>query len=82
MVAPGLSEPFSSASSIIATATRSFTLPVGLNDSIFTSTSASKPSVKLFNLTIGVFPIASVMLSNTPLFNSGIFAIIFILLLY
>ena len=42
MVAPGLSEPFSSASSIIATATRSFTLPVGLNDSILEAFTGTK----------------------------------------
>ena len=71
-----LSNPSFSAVSIKFTAIRSLMLLTGLKDSTFTSTSASNPSVNLFNLTRGVFPIASVISLAMPLFNSGMFTII------
>ena len=44
MTEPGFSRPFSSASSIMALATRSFTEPAGLKYSSFASTFAFRPS--------------------------------------
>ena len=62
IVAPGFRSPLSSASSIIASATRSLTLPPGLNDSIFAIIGCSSPfkEENLFNSNKGVFPISSV----------------------
>ena len=62
MVAPGFRIPFSSASSIIARATRSFTLPAGLKYSSFPISLAFNPllALKLENSNRGVFPTRSV----------------------
>ncbi|MBT9162661.1 MAG: hypothetical protein DDT27_01220 [Dehalococcoidia bacterium] len=67
-----LISPFSSASTIIDTPMRSFTLLMGLKDSSFATTSASNPSVMRFNLTSGVFPISSVESRAMPLVSLGI----------
>ena len=60
MTEPSLRKPFSSASSIIALAILSFTLPAGLKYSSLTSTVASRPSsFSIFvTSTSGVFPIS------------------------
>ena len=67
--------PSFSASSINDTATLSFTLLTGLNDSIFTSTFASIPSASLLIFTSGVFPIVSVISFAIGFFNISIFSI-------
>ena len=66
MTEPSFNRPFSSASSIIAFAIRSFTLPAGLKYSSFTRTVASSPSsFSMFaTSTSGVFPISP----NVPLY--------------
>src|SRR5262245_5612907 len=58
-VAPGLSTPRRSASSIMATAMRSFTLPPGLSDSSLPSTVAPPGRGRWFSRTRGVAPISS-----------------------
>src|SRR4029453_9172508 len=58
-VAPGLSTPRRSASSIMATAMRSFTLPPGLSDSSLPSTVAPPGRGMWFSRTSGVAPISS-----------------------
>ena len=57
---PSFRIPFSSASSIIAFATRSFTLPAGFRYSSFTRIVASSPSSfsRFIGSTSGVFPIS------------------------
>ena len=62
----GLSRPFSSASSIIAFAILSFTLPAGLKYSSFAKIFADKlfSFSKLFSSKRGVPPISSVIRSN------------------
>ncbi len=60
---PSFSSPFFSASSIIATPIRSFTLERGLKDSILTTTSAGFPLFILFRRTSGVFPMVFVISS-------------------
>src|SRR5262245_5906716 len=58
-VAPGLSTPRRSASSIIPTAVRSLTLPPGLSDSIFPSTTAPPAFGRRLSRTSGVPPTTS-----------------------
>src|SRR4029453_12442228 len=58
-MAPGLSTPRRSASSIMATAMRSFTLPPGLSDSSLPSTVAPPGRGMWFSRTRGVAPISS-----------------------
>src|SRR5512143_2792765 len=58
-VAPGLSAPRRSASSTMASAIRSFTLPPGLSDSILASTVAPPGFGIRFSRTSGVAPISS-----------------------
>ena len=72
-VAPGLINPFFSASSIIFFAIRSFTLPAGLKNSTFATTLASKPSFSSIcvNSTNGVFPIKSEIALYTVIFFSS-----------
>ena len=61
MTPPGLSLPSFSAASIIAIAILSFTLPPGLKDSTFATTSALPPESfsRFESLTSGVLPISS-----------------------
>jgi len=60
MTEPGFSRPFSSASSIMALATRSFTEPAGFKYSSFASTLAFRP--RAFSMWVsssrGVLPIS------------------------
>jgi len=63
VVFPGVISPRSSASLIMERAMRSFTELAGLEDSNLHTTSATQPSLRRFNLTKGVFPIRSRMLS-------------------
>ncbi len=57
---PGLSAPLRSAASIISSAMRSFTEPIGLNDSTLTQT--FRPGgASLLSRTSGVSPIVSRM---------------------
>ncbi len=72
-----LMSPFSSASTIIATPILSFTLPRGLKNSSFPTTSAFIPSVIRFNLTRGVFPISSVESLAMPLVSLGISIVLY-----
>ena len=60
MTEPGFRSPFASASSIMAFATRSLTLPAGFRYSSLTSTVASRPSFFSIFVTSssGVFPIS------------------------
>ena len=60
MTEPGFSRPFSSASSIMALATRSFTLPAGLKYSSFARIRASRPSAFSMRTSSskGVWPIS------------------------
>src|SRR5262245_60066759 len=58
-VAPGLSTPRCSASSTMATAIRSFTLPPGLRDSTLARTRAPEASASRRRRTRGVSPIRS-----------------------
>src|SRR5215471_13644784 len=67
IVAPGLSRPFSSASSIMARAMRSLTLPPGLRDSTFASTSAEPSGTTRLSRTSGVLPMRSRALAAMPL---------------
>ena len=62
IVAPGFNAPRASASSIIASPTRSFTLPAGLNDSSLATISRCNPYFPLYpaNFINGVPPISSV----------------------
>ena len=64
---PSFKRPFASASSIIAFAIRSLTLPAGLKDSTFAISFACSPSFSSirFSSTSGVFPTRSKMLSYT-----------------
>ena len=64
---PSFKRPFASASSIIAFAIRSLTLPAGLKDSTFAISFACSPSFSSirFSSTSGVFPTRSRMLSYT-----------------
>jgi hypothetical protein len=64
IVAPGVSNHFLSASSIIAIATLSFALPAGLNASTLAIMGVATPLAAdiLPSSTIGVLPISSVML--------------------
>jgi len=65
IVPPGFSSPAFSASSIILTAIRSLIELPGLNVSSLTSTSASmSPRVIAWTRTIGVFPMASRIVSQ------------------
>src|ERR1700675_2286725 len=57
--APGLSSPRRSASSIMATAILSLTLPPGLSDSIFARTAAPPAAGSLLSFTSGVPPTTS-----------------------
>src|SRR4029077_10424660 len=57
-VPPGASVPAAAAPRIIASATRSFMLPVGLADSSFTTTRACPGGTTLRKVTSGVLPIA------------------------
>src|SRR5262245_59584328 len=59
IVPPGLSTPRRSASSTMATAMRSLTLPAGLCDSIFATTTAPPGRGKRLSRTIGVRPTSS-----------------------
>ncbi len=61
MTEPGFSSPLASASSIIALATRSFTLPAGLKYSSLARMRASSPSdaSMRFSSSSGVLPISS-----------------------
>ena len=59
VVLPGRDLPRSSASTIIDTPMRSFTLKPGVNDSSFAKTVAPAPSVTRFRRTSGVLPISS-----------------------
>src|SRR3989442_15022611 len=61
-VPPGLSAPRRSASSTMATAMRSLTLPPGFIDSIFAITVAPSGSGKRLRRTMGVCPMSSRML--------------------
>ncbi len=56
---PGSISPRSSAASIIATPTRSFTDPPGFIDSSFATTSAPSPCPRRFSATLGVLPIVA-----------------------
>ncbi len=58
-VAPGLRSPRRSASSTMATAMRSFTLPPGLSDSILARTAAPAGFGSRFSFTSGVPPTTS-----------------------
>src|SRR5712692_5611332 len=58
-VPPGLSTPRRSASSTMATAMRSLTLPPGLSDSTFASTVAPSGLGRRLRRTIGVCPMSS-----------------------
>ena len=60
MVEPGFSRPLASASSIMAFAMRSFTLPAGLKYSSFASTRAFSPSAASMwvSSSSGVLPIS------------------------
>jgi hypothetical protein len=60
VVLPGLIAPFASASRIIDTPMRSFTLKPGVKDSSFATTVAPAPSVTRLRRTNGVLPINSV----------------------
>src|SRR5258707_1381412 len=60
-VLPGLIFPARSASVIMLTPMRSFTLPTGFWLSSLATTSATQPPVTLFSRTSGVCPISSVM---------------------
>ena len=63
MTVSGVRRPASSAASIMATAIRSLTLPAGLKNSSFATTSAPAPSVTFRRRTRGVPPINWVMSS-------------------
>src|SRR4051812_8377245 len=58
IVCPGRISPFSSASSISARATRSFTEPVGLKDSIFAHSRTPGLGLSRLSSTSGALPIA------------------------
>ena len=64
IVAPGFKSPLASASSIIANAIRSFTLPPGLKYSTFARTGVLSPlsAENLLSANSGVLPISSVSL--------------------
>src|SRR3989454_2927948 len=64
IVPPGLKSPFASASSIIFSPIRSFTLPPGFIISSFASARQGTPAMIFGSLTRGVFPIVSRMLSK------------------
>src|SRR5437870_6864014 len=64
IVPPGLKSPFASASSIIFSPIRSFTLPPGFIISSFASARQGTPAMIFGSLTKGVFPIVSRMLSK------------------
>ena len=72
IVAPGLSIPFFSASSIIDNATLSFADPAGLR---YSSLANIFLSVYLFSFSIGVFPISSVTLLTT-IYSSNLYIIV------
>ena len=59
IVPPGCSQPSRSASSTMATPTRSLMLPPGLSDSSLTNTRAGTPSPSRRSGIMGVRPIAS-----------------------
>src|SRR3990172_12948626 len=59
IVSPGLIRPSPSAASIMLRAIRSFTLPAGLCDSTFATTSAAPSGTTRFSRTMGVPPISS-----------------------
>src|SRR3990170_2413905 len=59
MVSPGLIRPSRSAASIMLRAIRSLTLPAGLCDSTFATTSAAPSGTTRFSRTMGVPPISS-----------------------
>src|SRR5688572_13824509 len=63
IVPPGLRRPLLTASSTMATAMRSFTLPVGLCDSILAMTCPGKPAASRRMRTSGVLPSVEVMSS-------------------
>ncbi len=65
MVPPGFRRPTFSAASIIATPIRSLTLPPGFMYSSFARTVAGMPSVTLFSLTRGVWPMVSRIVART-----------------
>src|SRR5437867_389220 len=64
IVPPGFSSPFASASSIIFSPIRSFTLPPGCYFSRVSSPRQGTPAMIFGSLTRGVFPIVSRMLSK------------------
>jgi hypothetical protein len=64
IVPPARSNPFCSASAIMASATRSLTLPPGLVISTFTATWAWSPWARRFKSTSGVWPTASRIVSS------------------
>src|SRR4051794_35739185 len=66
IVAPSLSRPRCSASSIIARAMRSLTLPAGLCDSSLATISAAPSGTRRRRATIGVLPTSSRALEAMP----------------
>src|ERR1700761_842824 len=66
IVCPGRIRPFSSASSIIARATRSLTEPVGLRDSSLAQSRTPGFGLRRFSSTSGVWPIAWMMSPYRP----------------
>ena len=70
VVFPGIISPRCSAMVIILSAMRSLTLFAGLLDSNLHTTSATQPSARRFNRTIGVLPISSKILSAMAALHS------------
>src|SRR5690349_14216359 len=66
IVVPGPIAPLASASSMSALATRSFTEPVGLNDSIFAQMRTPGLGERRLSSISGVLPIASTMSEYRP----------------
>src|ERR1700722_8926927 len=69
IVPPGLSKPWRSAASSIATAGRSLTLPPGFTYSTLPSTRHAAPSTTLFSRNNGVWPMASSAVSQYVSFD-------------
>src|SRR4051812_37747528 len=72
IVAPGASNPWLSAASIIESAMRSFTLPPGFSDSILPSTSAEPAGTTRASRTSGVLPIRSSTLPAIPVARASV----------
>src|SRR5215470_1328776 len=70
IVEPGFRRPRRSASSSMATAMRSLTLPPGFIDSIFATTLAPPGLGRRFNRTIGVRPTSST--TEPAIFGAGV----------